>query len=162
MPATKMVRKLTTKDIIGKITQTDMKKLVADGEVIELYRLGGTAVRSTPKETRFGTSYLFSGDFIAIQGKYGDQKKIPAGTIFQAPGMYAPPPLDAHINAKLASNEGKPVEFSGFVTVEFDESNVGYHYSFVWLRKIAEANATGAILKELQSGKMEVEIDKKK
>lgn len=136
-----LLRRLTAKTIIGKIERPSKD--------VDLYTIFGVANNSDVKESTFGPSTRFLGNFRAVRAS--------DGKVFRGPTCYLPEPVSSMLKAALdgrhpeaGTGEVKGIEFGFKVSItpadeSVRKSTTGYEYRTESLTEPVESDEMQAL-----------------
>lgn len=123
------IRKITVANVIGEVPQLLRADKIPgvnsknNGEEVVLMRVLALVSSAEPKETDFGQSWKFLGDFEATN--------MLDGQVYAAPVAYFPKVLEEALAAHFGAGSSDTVQFAGDIVLKVDhKSNVGYTYQF--------------------------------
>jgi len=128
-----LVKKLATKTIVGTLP----KKIDAKQT---LYRIVGICRKVELKETTYGDSYKFSGDFKATNMETGE---IFRSSVAFLPGAAEMALVNAMANAADAGSDN--VQFGFDVSIKPSDAPTGYEYEIVPLVEMGENDPLAAL-----------------
>ena len=149
-------RKLTVRDVVGNFTKPK------EGEKPrEIMTVIGVARGIRTGEDKFKAGEVFK----ALKGHF-EATNLGSGEIFSAPECFLPEPLHSMITNQLEDPENKVdgVRFAATVTVEWDNSQIGYKYGVKPHVRPVEVDMLGDLrdsLPKLDAPKADTKTEKK-
>lgn len=139
----KILKKITVRDVCGKITIDDIAKAKSEG-VLQLCDIIGIARKARPGSTAMGEFVKFVGSFRA--------KNLQTGEIFSSGAVILPGAVPDLLYGALGETEGE-VQFGFRVGIKYDENAIAkYVYEVESLLAPSEADPVELLASRISSG----------
>lgn len=117
MSEVNFIKKITVKNVCGKIEPPKQK-----GKSVPVMRLFGLVTHYDIRESQYGPSPRFKGQFEALSLLDKSAKPLRSGT------LYVPEVVSDMILAAFPDGEIRTVQFAVEIGVKADDSTIGYQY----------------------------------
>ena len=147
-----ILRKITSKNIVGNVKAVVKEAGLKDGEKIPLYNVMGIATKAVPGESQYGDYIEFHGTFHAVN--------LITGESFDAFKAFLITPWDIMLRDALADSE--KVEFAISVSVVVkDDLPTGYEYIATPLVETQRADPLAHMKEAVQKAALPAPSEKK-
>lgn len=116
MPNLRLVKKLSTKTIIGTVP---IEKSDPADKRVHLYDMFGIAVGIKTGESNYGSFTAFKGEFRAV---------VPGGDVFQSSTCFVPSVIESQLSIAVGEAKGQQVKFAFKVFAAKTEKSPFYTY----------------------------------